>query len=193
MSRKQVYIIIQDYTDKNKHAFIFSDVSKDMIGDLIIEGKTKQVFKLKGVKEDLVYVLSKDKITAGDGVKVHEMKGKAKLSTKTNGAIFEFLKSVGVKTHFIGKVSESSPNNDTAFVARNCAMIPIEWVTRRVATGSYLKGMPHVKEGYRFYPPKLETFFKGKSLSVSLLLRGIHWFLLFQMMLTMIPSGLLRH
>lgn len=136
------------------------DVKKEDIGDLIIEGKTKQVFKLKS-NADHVYVRNKDRITAGDGVKAHEMKGKAKLSTRTNGAVFEFLSKVGVRTHFVSTVSESSPDHDISFIARNCAMIPIEWVTRRVATGSYLKRNPHVKEGYRFYPPKLETFFKG--------------------------------
>jgi phosphoribosylaminoimidazole carboxylase/phosphoribosylaminoimidazole-succinocarboxamide synthase len=139
-----------------------------MIGDLLIEGKTKQVYKLKSVKDDLVYVLSKDKITAGDGAKAHDMKGKAKLSNKTNGAIFDFLNRVGVKTHFVSRVSEQSPNHETAFIARNCAMIPIEWVTRRVATGSYLKRNPHVKEGYRFFPPKLETFFKGELIRPGL-------------------------
>lgn len=48
-------------------------------------------------------------------------------------------------------------------MAKSCEMVPIEWVTRRLATGSYLRRITGISEGLRFSPPKQETFFKDDA------------------------------
>ncbi|CAH1964019.1 unnamed protein product [Acanthoscelides obtectus] len=126
------------------------------VGNLIIEGKTKQVYDVPSMPGHCI-LLSKDRITAGDGVKAHNLAGKSVISNQTTCKVFEILKSVGIKTAFEKQVA---PN---AFLSKKCEMIPIEWVTRRLATGSFLKRHPGVKEGYRFSPPKQETFFKDDA------------------------------
>ncbi|XP_071035548.1 bifunctional phosphoribosylaminoimidazole carboxylase/phosphoribosylaminoimidazole succinocarboxamide synthetase isoform X2 [Parasteatoda tepidariorum] len=126
------------------------------VGDLIIEGKTKQIFNILN-EPDNVLMISKDRITAGDGAKAHDMEGKSVISTATTAMIFKYLNEIGIKTHFINQHDEKS------LVAKKCSMIPIEWVARRHATGSFLRRNPGVKEGYRFCPLKLETFYKDDA------------------------------
>lgn len=125
-------------------------------GKLVIEGKTKEILELPKLP-GCVLVQSKDRITAGDGERQHDLAGKAAISTATTCKVFELLNVVGVKTHYVKRASE------TAFVGKKCDMVPIEWVTRRVATGSFLKRNVGVKEGFRFNPPKQETFFKDDA------------------------------
>ncbi|CAH1105573.1 unnamed protein product [Psylliodes chrysocephalus] len=135
---------------------LVKEVGGYKLGSLIIEGKTKQVYDIPSSPGNCILV-NKDRITAGDGVKAHDLVGKSIISNKTNAKVFEILNSVGIKSSFIKTVS------DNAFLSKKCDMIPIEWVTRRLATGSFLKRNPGVKEGYRFSPPKHETFFKDDA------------------------------
>lgn len=44
---------------------------------------------------DNVLMVSKDRITAGDGAKAHDMQGKSVISTATTAKIFEYLNKVG--------------------------------------------------------------------------------------------------
>jgi len=125
-------------------------------GKVVIEGKTKIIYELPKLPGK-VLVQSKDEITAGDGARRDKLEGKAAISTATTCKVFELLNTAGIKTHFVKRASE------TAFVSTKCNMVPIEWVTRRIATGSFLKRNVGVKEGYRFSPVKLETFFKDDA------------------------------
>ncbi|XP_072538700.1 bifunctional phosphoribosylaminoimidazole carboxylase/phosphoribosylaminoimidazole succinocarboxamide synthetase isoform X2 [Salminus brasiliensis] len=126
------------------------------LGKKLNEGKTKQIFELLD-EPGHVLVQSKDQITAGNAVRKDQMEGKAAIANKTTSCVFKLLQDAGVKTAFVRQ------HSDTAFVASRCEMIPIEWVCRRVATGSFLKRNPGVKEGYRFSPLKLEMFFKDDA------------------------------
>ncbi|XP_062413066.1 multifunctional protein ADE2 isoform X2 [Sardina pilchardus] len=133
-----------------------SSTSELKLGQKLNEGKTKQIFELPD-EPGHVLVQSKDQITAGNAVRKDQMEGKAVIANKTTSCVFKLLQDAGIKTAFVRKHSE------TAFVATRCEMIPIEWVCRRVATGSFLKRNPGVKEGYRFSPLKMEMFFKDDA------------------------------
>ncbi|XP_061833399.2 bifunctional phosphoribosylaminoimidazole carboxylase/phosphoribosylaminoimidazole succinocarboxamide synthetase [Nerophis lumbriciformis] len=126
------------------------------IGKKLNEGKTKQIFEILD-QPGLVLVQSKDQITAGNAARKDQMEGKAAIANKTTSCVFKLLQEAGIKTAFVKQ------HSDTAFIAAHCEMIPIEWVCRRVATGSFLKRNPGVKEGYRFSPLKMEMFFKDDA------------------------------
>jgi len=65
------------------------------IGEQLAEGKTKIICQVKNAA-GMVVIRSKDRITAGDGARAHDMLGKSVISTSTNCSVFELLNEAGV-------------------------------------------------------------------------------------------------
>ncbi len=127
-----------------------------LFGPLLVEGKTKCLFA-HPQDGTLAYMVNKNQITAGDGVRRNELVGKAQWSTRTTANVYRLLNEAGIATHFARRV------DDTTLLVKRCTMLPVEQVQRRLATGSYLKRHPEVSEGTRFAPVLIETFLKDDA------------------------------
>lgn len=125
-------------------------------GQKLAEGKTKMIYA-HPADGDLAVMVHKDAISAGDGARRNTIAGKGALSGRTTANVFALLNRAGVPTHFVAAPS------DTEMVVQRCAMIPLEVVMRRLATGSYLKRHPESHEGQRFEPVLVEYFFKDDA------------------------------
>lgn len=125
------------------------------IGPKLAEGKTKVIHEYPG-EPSLALMAHKDAITAGDGAKRDVLVDKGELSCRTTSACFRYLEQAGILTHY---VSTPGPR---IMIVRRAEMLPIEWVARRVATGSYIR-RTGTEEGTRFDPPVLEMFLKDDA------------------------------
>jgi phosphoribosylaminoimidazole-succinocarboxamide synthase len=125
-------------------------------GNLLAEGKTKEIYAHPS-NDRLAYMVNKDQITAGDGIRRNSLVGKSRWSTATTANIFSLLNKHKIATHFVQQV------DDVTLLVTRCKMLPIEQVQRRLATGSYLKRHPEVTEGTRFEPVLVETFLKDDA------------------------------
>lgn len=128
------------------------------LGALVAEGKTKAIHRIVG-KPDLVALVAKDDITAGDGAKHDVIAGKGALATLTTCNVFRLLKACGLPVAF------EEQDSATSFVAPQCTMLPYEVVTRREAHGSYLKRNPHIGKGQLFPRLLVEFYLKTKDKS----------------------------
>lgn len=132
-------------------------------GPKLIEGKTKIIYAVPEQHTgyalpaaDLAYMVHKDSITAGDGAKRDVIADKGVLSCRTTSAVYRFLQQTGIETHYVDTLDERT------MLVRRVEMVPIEWVARRVATGSYIR-RTGVAEGTRFDPLVQELFFKDDA------------------------------
>jgi phosphoribosylaminoimidazole carboxylase / phosphoribosylaminoimidazole-succinocarboxamide synthase len=132
--------------------------SKYPLGPLAVEGKTKRIHQVTG-RPDLVTLVAKDDITAGDGAKHDVIPDKGRLATATTCNVFRLLKACGLPVAF------EEQNSATSFVAPKCVMLPYEVVVRREAHGSYLKRSPQFVKGQLFPRLIAEVFLKTKDRS----------------------------
>ena len=123
----------------------------------VAEGKTKIIYE-NPEDQKTVYMVFKDDITAGDGVKHDIIKGKAMVDWKTNRDIFELLNRKGARTHYI-----SSPKEKVVLVKKLDQKINLEVVSRRIAAGSILK-LGRIVEGTRFDPVITQFHYKDDPL-----------------------------
>ena len=133
-----------------------TDRAKHSPGALINEGKTKKIHRINGNSE-LVLVVAKDDITAGDGAKHDIIPDKGRLATATTCNVFRLLKACGLLVGFIEQ------DRSTSFLAPQCTMLPYEVVVRREAHGSYLKRNPHIAKGQLFPQLLVEFYLKTKD------------------------------
>ena len=125
-------------------------------GALVAEGKTKRIHKLAG-STDLVTLVAKDDITAGDGAKHDVIPEKGRLANRTTCNVFRLLKACGIPVAF------EEQDSETSFIAPGCTMLPYEVVTRREAHGSYLKRHPQIAKGQLFPQLLVEFYLKTKD------------------------------
>ncbi|NLP12837.1 phosphoribosylaminoimidazolesuccinocarboxamide synthase [bacterium] len=131
----------------------------------LAEGKTKVIYaNPQDVKT--VYMVFKDDITAGDGVKHDVIPGKARVDWQTNCDIFAYLNRKGVRTHYI-----DTPGEQIALVRKLDFKINLEVVSRRVAGGSILH-WGKVELGARFDPVVTQFHYKDDPLHDPMLDEG---------------------
>lgn len=106
--------------------------------ELLYEGKGKKMFKTSD--ENLLITEFKDDLTAFNAEKKGNEAGKGALNCKISTEIFHLLEKNGIKTHLVETISDKEQ------IVKKCQIIPIEVITRNVATGSLSKRLG-IKEG----------------------------------------------
>ncbi len=129
------------------------------------EGKTKVIYANPDDPKS-VYMVFKDDITAGDGVKHDIIAGKALVDWQTNRDIFEYLNRCGVRTHYL-----ATPAEKVALVKKLDFKINLEVVSRRVAAGSIVH-WGKIEQGTRFDPVVTQFHYKDDPLHDPMLDQG---------------------
>ncbi len=123
-------------------------------GEALYSGKAKTVYATADPKRFIVKF--RDDVTAGDGAKKANLKGKGYYNAQISAKLFKLLADNGISTHYIKMVSEDE------MLVHACGMIKIEVIPRNIAAGSIVKkyGFP---EGQAFEPPLIVMDYKNDA------------------------------
>ncbi len=118
---------------------------------LLLKGKTKKFYL--GDREGLLILQFSDEPTSFDGEMKSKFKNKSVYKSDISEAIFEYLHSYNIPTHFSKKYA------DNQLQVKKLEMIPIVIVIRNIAAGSLCKRF-NVKEGMLLKYPVIEYYLK---------------------------------
>ena len=126
----------------------------------LYEGKAKILYPTDNPA--ILLTCYKDDATAFNAQKRGQIKGKGEINCTVSAALFEWLESLGIPTHYI-----DCPTPDRMRV-KAVKIIPIEVVVRNIAAGSLCRqtGLP---EGKVLPSPLVEYYLKDDELGETLL------------------------
>ena len=136
-----------------------------MLEELLYEGKAKKVFLTND--EGVLLHRYKDDATAFNAQKRGSWAGKGRTNATMSAALFKYLESRGVPTHFVEQV------DDTAIKTKRLEMLPVEVIVRNVAAGSLAKRLGY-EEGRKLKAPIVELCYKDDELG-DLMLNWHHF------------------
>jgi phosphoribosylaminoimidazole-succinocarboxamide synthase len=131
-----------------------------MTEELVYEGKAKKVYATE--EEDALIHRYKDDATAFNAQKRGSWKDKGRTNATMSAAIFAYLETNGVPTHFIEQV------DGAAIKTKRLEMLPVEIIVRNVAAGSLAKRLGY-EEGRRLTAPIVELCYKDDALGDPML------------------------
>ena len=128
--------------------------------ELLYEGKAKRVFATDD--EGVLLHRYKDDATAYNAKKRGSWEGKGKTNATMSAAVFEYLETQGIPTHFVGQV------DDESITTKRLEMLPVEVIVRNIAAGS-LARLLGFEEGRKLKAPIVELCYKDDDLDDPML------------------------
>lgn len=123
--------------------------------DLIYEGKAKKIWCT--ANPELYISEFKDDLTAFNGEKKSSESGKGALNNKISAALFEYLNSKGIPSHFVEML------DDNHMLHKRANVIFIEVIVRNIATGSLTRNLG-IEDGTKLPFTLVEFDYKNDAL-----------------------------